>query len=305
MTTHERNPDLPRSSDDPTVAVLIRAAADGELTAAQQAAFDRARAADPSLDARVAFERALRDRVAGAMREPAVAPASLRESIAGMFEREREIERELGVETLAVRTRSRRFWASGPTWLAVAASLALLTAVTVLMQTPVASTVAPMFGNATAARLMNASDFIVSEHDKCSAFDSYFDNKFTVRDSAEASDAVVELLGQPPIRIDLGEAGYEFTGVGGCHVPGPGASAHLIYKAADSSRPTLSLFIQKDTGAAPRLEAGVRYRCRTSAGAPVLVWREAGVIYYLFTPDDEARDSATRLFNAPTLERTL
>lgn len=305
MTTHERQSDLPRSSGDLSVPALIRAAADGELTAPERAAFERVRAADPSIDARVEFERALRERVAGAMREPAAAPASLRDSITGMFEREREIDRELGVETLAVQTRSRRFWASGPTWLAVAASLALLTAVTVLMQTPVGSTVAPMFGNAAAARLMNASDFIVAEHDKCSAFDQYFERKFDVRDSAQAPDAVVELLGQPPIRINLDEAGYEFTGVGGCHVPGPGASAHLIYKSSDGSRPTLSLFIQKDTGASPRLETGVRYRCRTTAGAPVLVWRDAGVIYYLFSPDDEARDSATRLFNAPTVERTL
>ncbi len=305
MTTHERQPDLPRSSGDLSVPALIRAAADGELTAPEQAAFDRARAADPSIDARVAFERALREGVGSVMREPAVAPASLRDSIAAMFEREREIEREIGVETLAVRTRDRRFWASGPTWLAVAASLALLTAVTVIMQTPVGSTVAPMFGNATAARLMNASDFIVAEHNKCSAFDQYFERKFDVREGAQASDAVVELLGQPPIRINLEEAGYELTGVGGCHVPGPGASAHLLYKDADGSRPTLSLFIQKDTGSAPRLETGVRYRCRTTAGAPVLVWRNAGVIYYLFTPDDEARDTATRLFNAPTVERTL
>ena len=300
MTTHERNPDLPRSSGEMSRAALVRAAADDELTPDERRALDRARAADGSIDARIAFEHALRERVAGAMAEPARAPASLRASIEAMVRDQHEQASTVG----PTRTRSRRFWVSGPTWLAAAASLALLTAVTVVMRTPLGSSLAPRIGAPVAAQLLNASNFIVQEHGRCSAFDSYFDHKFTVRDASRASDTVVELLGQPPVRIRLDQVGYQFTGIGACKVPGPGASVHMLYRPIATDRPTLSLFIQNAVGQTD-VESGVRYRLQNTGGTPVLVWREGSLIYYLFSPDPDAEQSACRLLHAPTTEKTL
>ena len=279
-------------------AAVVRAAADDELTADQQRALEALRTQDPTIDDRIAFEVALKQSVRRAMVAPASAPASLRATIEGLFGTEPAV---VDVPTF---TRPHSFWARRPTWVALAASIALLATVAVVMRSPLGSQLGPTVGAPFAAQLVDASNFIVSEHNHCSAFDAYFEHKFTVRNDADASDEVVELLGNPPTRIKLDQAGYQFVGLGKCTVPGPGESVHMIYRPINKTRPTLSLFVQQDD-ARPDIEQGVRYRLSTQVGAPVLIWRKQGLIYYLFSPDTTAESDACDLLEAPAVEQDI
>lgn len=317
----DMNPILDPNADNVTPPDLIRAAADGELTPAQRDRFESLRAAGPkAVEHQLAFESALRQAVGRAMSAPEQAPDSLRAAIMSMFAAEQtDAVASIRVNTEGVRQvrtqgsagsssaralRRPAFWTSRSTWMSVAASIALLTAVSVIVKSPIGSRLGPAISAPLAAELVAASSFIISEHDKCSAFDSYFEHKFNVREEADASDAVVELLGQPPTRIKLDQAGYQFIGLGKCTVPGPGDSVHMLYRPVNESRPTLSLFVQQDS-ARQDLESGIRYRLTTKAGAPVLVWRADGLIYYLFSPDAQAELDAGELLSIPDQQRDI
>jgi len=284
--------------------VVIRAGADGELCAADLDALHDLREADPTTDERLACERTLRARLARVMWRPDRAPHTLRSEIRAMFERERGAGLPAVAPAGPLGRRDRTFWIGGPTWLAVAAALALLTAVSVVSRWPIAPAPWPGIQTGINAHLASAAHFIVAEHDRCSEFDTYYEHKFTVRDAASAGDAAVALLGTPPAAVRLNDAGYRFAGLGRCAVPGPGVSLHMLYTAIDPGRPTLSLFVQQDTGR-DDIEPGVRYRVNHPDGSAVYAWRDGGLVYYLFSPDARAEADATRLLGAPALERSL
>lgn len=296
---NQQNPESSSPFDPLSIAAIVCAAADDALTADQRRALESLRQSDPLIDDRIAFESAISHRINQNLSAPVSAPASLRASIQDLFAQERD------AVVGPVSTRSGAFWASKPTtWLAVAASILLLVSVGVVMNSSVGSKLGPPVGAPFAAQLVDASNFIVAEHNQCSAFDSYFERKFTVRNDADVSDAVVQLLGNPPTRIKLDQAGYEFVGMGKCTVPGAGESVHMIYRPIDQSRPTLSLFVQQ-ASARPDIKVGVRYRLSTPVGAPVLVWKKQGLIYYLFSPDPTAESDACDLLEAPDEELNI
>jgi hypothetical protein len=136
----------------------------------------------------------------------------------------------------------------------------------------------------------------------------------TARTVAEAQKAAIELLSHVPEVLELksdalSKAGYQFAGLGQCHVPGRGRSAHLLYKPDSTvapGAPVVSLFIQEDTGELS-LEDFCAYR---KEGDPakkrccMTVWRADGLLYYLVTPKGTPAE-ARNAFSVPERERLL
>lgn len=295
------NPDTQSASPPPpeplNSASMIRAAADGELNADDRQVFDSLCARDAMNEDRVAFERALRRSTSRAMAEPKHAPQSVRTAIENLFDQERT------TTTLSVQTRRRSFWAGRTVWASVAAAIVLITAVSIVSNMPFGGAL-PQLGPPFAAQLVEASSFVVSEHNRCSTPSSYSNRKFTVRDQNDVSSLATKLLGASPASLALDQTGYVFAGSGKCSVPGSGPSMHVLYKPIDSSRPALSFFVQQNTR--PEIIAqGVRYRLMTENGTPVLVWCDDNLIYYLYCPDSDAEQAAAQLLNAPDLEQTI
>lgn len=288
-------PSNQNAAPDPMArATLLRAAADGELSPEQQQALESLRASDPSVDRAIATESALRDRVASVMREPAQAPAALRGDIEALFQRERG-----SVGPAA--TTSRSFWAGRTVWLAAAAAIVLVASVSLVMQLPISQSGNALVSRETNAALINASEFITGEHDRCADFERYFEAKMSVRDAGEVSDAVVNLLGAPPTSIEFDDTGYEFAGMGRCNVPGDGASVHMIYRHQDVSEQALSLFVQENLDAS-LMDQDVRYRVQTDEGGALYVWTDGALIYYLFCHDEARGDDVSSLMKAPERE---
>lgn len=291
--------DQPTPTLDPlSRGALVRAAADGELSAEQSRALETLRSSDASIEREIVFERALRDRVATTMREPSVAPASLRASIEALIAQERGT-----VGPHATRTRS--FWAKRAGWLVAAAAVLVVASITYIAGWPSQQPPRPTSTIAAApfeqGRLIAASNFIAREHNRCAPFERYFNLKMSVRDAAEANDMVVTLLGAPPTRIKLDDAGYTFAGMGRCAVPGPGDSVHMIYRPVGDAPGVVSLFIQKLVNE-PAMADDVRYHVPIDGGGSLLIWRDSGLIYYLFCQDEATGSDISGLLNAPARE---
>ncbi len=294
MTEHSANSESPH--DPLSRSALIRAAADGELSAEQSRVLETLRSSDASVDSAIEFESQLRRHVATAMHEPAAAPAALRANIESIFAQERDV-----VGPAA--TRSTSFWNRRAGWLAAAAAILVVASATMITQWPVNKQPLPVTGVAPIDQGMfiAASRFIAKEHNRCAPFERYFDLKMKVRDSAEATDTVVKLLGAPPTRIELDDAGYQFAGMGPCAVPGPGASVHMIYRPVDASDGAVSLFVQQSDDSR-LLDENVRYRVPMEGGGALLIWRNGGLTYYLFCQDETSQSHLMTLLGAPGRE---
>ncbi len=294
--TFHPDPNTPPARLDPesmSRAELIRAAADGEAPMSRIGSEDRAR---------VEFERSLRaavDRVS----PDAKAPAHLRASIERMF------REHAGTEAVTPAsggdTRSRSFWNRSVGLLGVAAVLALCAAVVV---TSLQSGPAPFGGHQGAIR---TASFIQSESDDCSELNDHFNAKFRARSREEAqrlAQSIFEKVPDALLRTDdaLISMGYEFAGFGRCAVPGPGRSGHLIYHLDSNPAEALSLFIQEDV-----VPIGIDQSCCyrmplvDTTDNRVLVWREGGFVYYLYSHNPQAIETARSIFHAPKHEAVI
>lgn len=312
------------------LATLLRLVADGEATPDQQAAFEQARQRDPSLAKRLDHEAGLRAACARSL-GAASAPADLRERLARSM-REAAAPESPASGTAATnlklahaaddsalpslnvgidnrRTRTMRW--SG--WLAAAA--VALAAGGVWLASPSGPVGGPL-AQAPALvpeRTMSLVQFTTDEHSRCAALGTYFDRKMQARSLADAQKAAIELLSKVPgvlaLRsVALEEAGYEFAGLGPCHVPGAGRSAHIIYKANPTlapGAPNVSLFIQEDMGDL-EIEPEVAFRSAQpdSQGMQLTVWRSGGLNYYLVAPQQFSPE-ARKAVDMPSRERTL
>jgi len=282
----------PGSNDRPIewsrepVASRLRALADNELPPAE--ATDLRNEMDAEAIARAdSFERALRRGCASCM-DTGAAPAGLRERVLDAMRAETEgaddgatpVHAKTASAPEVIRRTDRSFWTQGRALMGVAAAIALAAVVWVMAPSN-APTPDP------SALLATAAQHVSGEHHGCTLDGSRFTNKMIDAD-ASASDAtraafISEQIGDLPVKLALGQAGYTLKGVGGCHVPG-GKSVHLLYEPTDpqTARP-VSLFIQHASSAHDWMTNGTVYLSGKDAAPYVRVWREESVVYYMVT----------------------
>ena len=297
---HDARPALPHGG-------LIRAAADGELTDAEQARLDAIEDAD--LDRRLAFEGDLRARVSHAM-GPVEVPADLRARIAAAMaetdvdDADAETTDSPDVITTPLgETRDPSFWDGTmgvvARWAAVAAVLAL--AATVIITAGRSAFTSP-YSQGQATALVG---FIGGEHDRCGEFGSHYDRKMSYQSLEDARAAAARILGTNPDSMDfqssLEAEGFNFAGLGRCAVPGGGSSIHLMYRRAGDAQP-ISLFLQ--TGADRSLDIPDAC-CLVDGADELIIWQSKGVRYYLFSHDTAAVDAIAGLMAAHTREHDL
>ncbi len=300
------------------LASLLRCEADGELTPDQARLLEKRRAGGMARSedaARLAFERGLRQAVGRVMSGSQAAPAELRRRIVESLRQHKQSTHPHPPHTFASESpiafpgaTTHRNWG----WLAAAAALALTLGTSLMMwnrgPTGSGSATAHVITTEQATHLVA---YIADQHEHCANFGAFFNKKMTARTEAAAAAAAIELLSKVPSVLELGadrlaEAGYEFAGLGRCQVPGPGRSAHLIYKTTSPDSPVVSLFIQEDRGDLA-LEPDRFYTCAGEMAdkETLAVWRKDGLIYYLFTPDPRQQPQAREIFGAPQLHASL
>jgi len=267
-----------------TRAVLLRAAADYELTATQSVALVEHLGAHPD-DARVIeFERRLREEVATL--SGGKASEALRDRVGA-------IASSHGNDATSPAGRiepDRRAHAHG--WLAIAASLVIVagggyTVVHTLQSG--GQHFAPVAIDET-YRLALVS-FIVDHHKQCELYTEMAMRELKITSLDKAPAAFAGVIGRTLDLAALSIPGFDFKGAGRCAVPGGGRSVHLVFEAQqaiDTARPlVISLFIQQDTGEMT-IDSGQTFRLMPKSGGvqpaysgDIYVWRKNGFVYFL------------------------
>ena len=278
---------------------LVRAAADGELTAADQRRLDELVADDPGLASGIIFEQHLREATGRVMGSVAV-PAGLAERVRAAVAADDELGASL--ETLSDKTKQRSFW-TRRSWVgAMAAVLVLgLSAALIFEATRVMNV--PLDASQLVYRQQLAG-FLIDQHDECCEDAKKAESKLTLSDPSAFEDEMTMRLGLPVEVPTLGDSGLlHFTGGGPCHVPGEGPSGHVLYEAEFG--PQISVFVKPDNGELP-LKPGKTYALNTKEcgvpGARILARVKDGVMYFFVFNDGPGCDRVLEMLGveAPT-----
>jgi hypothetical protein len=274
---HIENEGLADGHGPVSTGALVRAAADGELTATDQRRLDELLADDPGLGSRIAFEQNLRQatgRVMGAV----AAPVGLAERIQSAVASD-----DLGesLEQLSEQSRQRSFWTRRSLIGSLAAVLVLGISAALIFQATRMNTV-PLDANQLVYRQQLAG-FLTDQHTQCCEDIKVASSKLTLSDPTAFEELMTSRLGLPvdvptPVDTEL----VRFAGGGPCHVPGEGPSGHLLYRA--NFGPEISVFVKPDNGELP-LKPGRTYALNTKEcgvpGSRILTLVKDGVVYFI------------------------
>ncbi len=302
---HDQTPENP----DPNaleLGALLRCAADGELTDAQQAELDAHLAKTPEDHARIEFERALHTcctRALGADQgegKGLTAPASLRERIAaGATEAESEpVIATVTPDGVTTRSGAGSIERMIRPLMGLAAAIALVAAATLFLRGALLAN--GQFGIAQASAL---TEYVEKEHSRCMLPDAA--NAKFIEDAGELPGPWADLVGNALSIEAMTDAGYRFVGAGECHLPGKGGSVHLMFEEAShldaDGRPlAMSLFLKRLPEDSELVE-GRTYLLdeRCDRGGPIVMWVRDGLLYSLVSDCPNACATARTALAAP------
>lgn len=284
-------------------AARIRAIADAEIDP------EHARGIDDA-EARIAFERALRDAVGRSMgASPTEAPPQIREQIEAILGAGDAREPDV-VQTPMGDTRHPSFWTGMGRFITIAAVLTIC-AIVIILSSRHGGGVAHA-GPLQAGLL---ASFAEQEHEHCENDKAYEETVILAKTREQAESLARKQLGAvPPLIRDASEAtlnaiedaGFVFAGMGPCHVPGKGPSVHVIFRDVHSQNHIASLFIQVDRGQWDLDEKhSARLKDNLEDEETVFVWLDQGFLHILFV-DSAADGKALRAaLHIPTEECQL
>lgn len=309
------------AGEELSVAALLRAAADGEVTAEQERRLELLIESDPELGRRFEAERELRSAVGRAFSDGPAAPAGLRERVASamasadLTDAAMTDDAEALPTRMAPMTRDRSFWA-GPAARVLAAAAALTLVATVFVVTRGTGTDLEI-GSRT-----RAVQFVATEHSRCVTDIAQGAGKFELTNVSEMPGVTGAVLGREISLADLLASDVQnvnFVDAGRCHVPGGGSSMHLRFEApvgeidqatGEAYVERFSLFVQQDQGRLG-LEEGVSYELDPSGGEvdlkspSIFVWSRGGLVYYLVVDTPKACPKLRQKLEVPENSRPL
>jgi len=301
-------------------AAILRLAADSELLPPHiQTRLEALRTADPTAMNRIAFEKTLRAACNRSLNinDPAVnCPTHLRQQVLSAIRSTTTPESQQS--QLRLTESNHTPFASPPSsskrnpftlraFMNIAAVIALLAAATLFLRTTVLPGANP---NSPGVAL---ASFLATEHTACSTDFASRHDKFVITDPSEIPSVFRSVLSTSPSIPDMQALGLEFRGAGRCHVPGDGASIHLLFsppqekldQLCQSKDHSISLFIQTDTGQFD-IAAGETYVLKSPDGnRAVMAWKADGLLHYLVTSCPINCNKISHALEAPPSRRDV
>lgn len=271
--------------------VLLRCAADDELSPEDRVRLERHLCDCPGDDACIRFERQLRQACNRAMCACEVPPA-LRDAVAAKL--------AAGHAPVVIARIGPAAW-FGRWGLAIAAVLVVGVGTTLMLRinSKVNSGDLSAGVNGTAAAIQ-LSNFYTTEHDTCLASQEALSQRLEVTDPAALPRRFQQLLGQPISPELMASADFHFVGAGSCSVPGADDSVHLLYRRVGSDGkegPLVSVFIVQDAQRLGLAE-GKTYALKEGRER-VYAWVSDGLVYYVVTRCSKSCDAARKELHAP------
>ncbi len=298
---HEQEP--PEAVSDRTR--LLRAAADGELDAADAAQLEGHLQRHPDDRAVIEAERRLRRELAELAKEPVPAAIAARLAARVAAVRARSDARDDDRPAIVGRV--------GPSggrirMLAMAALVAIaaiggtILAVHFLAPAPVADR------NGYRTELIR---FIDQHQHTCEVHAELVGTYLTTTAMDKVPQALAGILGGSPDLGELEARGFVLLGAGRCAVPGRGRSARLVFRAppdgGEGEGSVLSLHIQEDRGedrGALAIPEGTTLQLvdeRSDAerpSRPIYCWRRDGFVFFVTSPSESALAGVVRALGA-------
>lgn len=264
--------------------------ADGEMTAAEAAAFTRRLSEEPELARQVAHQQQLRQMVqASASDRYPGAPQDLRNQLTQLAQTTTDAQTATSTHSNASgdaggvigRVGSVSRWAP-----AAVAAVLLIGAAVMFFAANDNNRSTSTLASSSAGDILPASqvEMFGKRHTACAQMLSQLHTDPALPKNLQAlPESIAERFqaSRTPV-LDLSSLGYTFDRVGQCTIPGEDA-VHLIYKTLPGTGHTdhLSLWVVSDHGQLSKLAAGTVYTCGKNKAHPVIVWRKGGLIYYL------------------------
>ena len=290
------------NQDTPSIAALLRMAADGELDAQQEIRLRAHLEAHPEDEQRIEFDRQLRCACRRACSPERCAPESLRDRIRACCCETDEALAD-GLAARAHQTRSPGFWAGRLVvrFGAVAALIALVAVVAVMVGKINPAPGTNPDGILRTSMAEQVASFVLSEHDRCANMPPKSSTKFTVREVKEVPAIYESLVGQSvPLEsvFNAAEHGLTFVDAGECHLP-PGTALHIRFRTDNPEAGLVSLWIQPNDEKLNLLD-DITYTCGEECIC-VRFWQTEGVRYVLVTPNLDLAPPAGEALHCPTM----
>ena len=241
-------------------AILIRQFVDGELSGDALASFEAQLASNAELQAAVAFERSLRDRVSDAMSGPEfAAPADLRAKLAAAmssadlseydaegddFEDDVPVIGTIqpGGASNGAQSQPWRGWAIAASLLLVASAVLFGIFGPSINQPPPSGTL-----------VSDIAEKAAVEHRSCAMDKSSLAQKLVYQDPATAGSELSRVLqyGVTILDLTVDDLEYEFMGGAACSLPGCSDVVHLMYgreKSESRGGALVSVYVTPDLG---------------------------------------------------------
>lgn len=284
--------------------VLLRAAADDQLSPEQADALAAHLSAHPEDSARIEYEQQL-CRACGRVMGDVQTPAGLRDRINAAIAADAEAHDDALADRLeqqAELTRDRSFWSGVRGQLIAAAAVVVLAVALVVMIQSMRSGPAP-----GAPSFVQIAGFVAKEHNHCDLDPTYTHSKIEVSDPSKLPDYLQSILGTS-VQDTLFSQDLEIIGAGRCHVPGKGQSVQIRLRSKNGGGEPVSLWLQEDTGELD-IKEGVTYALRADPNAPpcgsILLWKRDGLLYYLVCNGDQTRQQVRQSLHAPDQTQDL
>ncbi|MBK7403227.1 MAG: hypothetical protein IPJ41_01000 [Phycisphaerales bacterium] len=276
--------------DGCSIAVLLRLAADGELTVAQRGRLEAHLAQHPEDAERLAFDQKLREACGRACCPGGCAPAGLRERVVASC-------CQGGGSGAGGRTRRMWIGRAVTRYGALAAMIGLVAILGFLVWRPGGREMPP--SQRFAASL---AGFVRAEHVRCTDGGPSIETKFTIHEAGSVPAEFSSIVGHEvtlPCLIVAESRGLHFVDAGLCHPPG-GDALHIRFRLGEAGG-LVSLWVQADDGRLPMAD-GVTYT-QGQGGDCVRFWRVDGIRYVLVCPDDSASPLVVAALDSPRTVR--
>jgi len=287
---------------------IVRAAADGEQWAIDFLADATDQPADDN--ARLAFERTLRERTARVMQSahPA-APDALRAAIRTALADDHPDQRQTDQPGVLARI--------GPPALGILATAAVVAlSAAVLFQALNTTPGQPP----DSAAVRQIAGFVHAEHDAFAGPGPINPRFNTANTPGDATEFVESAIGLAPDTLPshinaLNQRGLRLARLTRCNRPLPNINAksvHLLFQPTDPNQTTrtasvpVSVFIAR-AGQDDNLSTNACYACIKSqrAGQPVVFWKADGFVYVVHAASPQAVAAARRALQAPDLLQVI
>lgn len=111
--------------------------------------------------------------------------------------------------------------------------------------------------------------------------------RFSVRELEKVHEAGRNWLGKDVTLEEIAGTSVQFVAAGGATVPGDGASAQYLFDTGNGQKASMFLQVYRITAGERELQMNTSYTLEAAGGAPILVSRKGGLVYY-FVSDTEA-----------------